>query len=424
MGLLHSRALVPGSKLKLVFHKNTELDLLRPLPCALWRQYHDIAKGLLGSSPTNTKDGRSNLSNSPTNLDNIQGPPPPSEDMRNEHGQNLALRSLSYTPMGLLALFCYLLWETSATRSCRRWCQHPAPEAQGSWGLERRHGRRQNNGPPFAANMTVCPCELQERPLPEQVGRRIPFITTLPFLCLSLIPPWLRRGDSHVPEKPHRNPGQHLPVATTIGVLGVFMVAFTFFDMFVASVIWYVFNDVVPVQLLGRFLGIFRVVGGLAGALVTTGFIFKHAETHMRDNSIVALIIDFIGHRSHVLLMKEANIRCSPRRRRTASRRLQRLQDLPQGASQASSTGRVPLHGGRRGLGERVHGFFYKDMDELGGHRQGGGDIGSREPGGHLLRRDFRSTPNRRASSCIQASSACSSRLAAGVWLFVTPPPK
>ncbi|HUW82333.1 MAG TPA: MFS transporter [Phycisphaerae bacterium] len=70
------------------------------------------------------------------------------------------------------------------------------------------------------------------------------------------------------------------PFAITLLAIGIFVVMFHFFDEFVNSVFWYLFADVVPDELLGRFLALFRLVGTAAGALFQA-FVFPHAETHM-----------------------------------------------------------------------------------------------------------------------------------------------
>jgi hypothetical protein len=84
------------------------------------------------------------------------------------------------------------------------------------------------------------------------------------------------------------------------------MVCFQFFNMFVNSVYWYFFNDVVPQKSIGQFLGLFRVVGGLAGALYNM-FIFKYAESHMDMIFLGAALIYFIGFGAMCLRVKEGD---------------------------------------------------------------------------------------------------------------------
>ncbi len=130
---------------------------------------------------------------------------------------------------------------------------------------------------PSILNATVCPAisfisDRHRGPL----GRRIPFILyTIPFLCVFLIligqarhiSGWLVQAGLFRDE-----------TAVALILIGAFVVGFQFFNMFVASVYYYLFNDVVPRQFLGRFLAAFRLAGVLAtGAFYF--FIFPHAET-------------------------------------------------------------------------------------------------------------------------------------------------
>ena len=50
------------------------------------------------------------------------------------------------------------------------------------------------------------------------------------------------------------------PATLAIILMAAFMAGFFFFDIFVGSVYWYLFNDVVPPQFLGRFMGLFRLI--------------------------------------------------------------------------------------------------------------------------------------------------------------------
>lgn len=131
---------------------------------------------------------------------------------------------------------------------------------------------------PGILNATVCPfvsywSDRYRSPL----GRRIPFILyTIPFLCLFLaligMAPYLAEWMAKVGWLQDAR-------VTTLVMMGVFITGFQFFNMFVASVYYYLFNDVVPAQFLGRFLAAFRVVGVLAGSGFYF-FVFPMAETH------------------------------------------------------------------------------------------------------------------------------------------------
>lgn len=142
---------------------------------------------------------------------------------------------------------------------------------------------------PSLFNATVCPVvsymsDRHRGPL----GRRIPFILyTLPFLCFFLImigltpilAQWLGRF-----------PIFQDPRFTSLLLLGTFVTGFQFFNMFVASVYYYLFNDVVPHEYLGRFLAVFRSVGTLASSFYFF-FIFPKAETHYLEIFVGAALL-------------------------------------------------------------------------------------------------------------------------------------
>ncbi len=115
-------------------------------------------------------------------------------------------------------------------------------------------------------------------------GRRIPFILfTLPFLVICLIGVGFA---DRVGFWVHSHYGSSLvhSSASSIAVvsIGVFMVAFSFFNTFLNSVFWYLFNDVVPEHLLARFMSWFRLVS-MASASVYNFFIFQYAGTHSAE---------------------------------------------------------------------------------------------------------------------------------------------
>jgi MFS family permease len=70
--------------------------------------------------------------------------------------------------------------------------------------------------------------------------------------------------------------------AVILVLVCVFVVAYQFFNLFVGSVYYYLFADVVPTPVMGRFLGLTRIVSQLA-LFVWGRWIFGLAETHMRS---------------------------------------------------------------------------------------------------------------------------------------------
>lgn len=139
-------------------------------------------------------------------------------------------------------------------------------------------------------------------------GRRIPFLLfSAPFISFflilmgfsnelgALLYPWIG-GLSPVITK----------VGVTIGLICVLIVSFRFFELFVATVFWYLFNDVVPEAFMGRFLGMFRVISALAGVLFNY-FILQYAESHTREIFFGAGILYGLGFLLLSLNVKEGS---------------------------------------------------------------------------------------------------------------------
>ncbi|MBL8029561.1 MAG: MFS transporter [Fibrobacteres bacterium] len=137
-------------------------------------------------------------------------------------------------------------------------------------------------------------------------GRRIPFILfTLPLLTICLVA--LGFSDQWG-FKLHSRFSGHLgsltPTTAALIVMGAVMVCFAFFNTFVNSVFWYLFNDVVPEHLLGRFMAWFRMVS-VASVSFYNFFIFKHAESHYTTIFVGAAALYLIGFGLMCLNVKE-----------------------------------------------------------------------------------------------------------------------
>jgi len=159
---------------------------------------------------------------------------------------------------------------------------------------------------PGILNMTICPwVSFKSDRYRSRWGRRIPFIfLTMPFLCMFLaLIGWsdeiciLVRNWSPTLQ-------EYAPATITIILISIFLIAFKFFDMFINSVFWYLFNDVVPAQFLGRFMGAFRFVGIGAGAIYNW-FVFKYADTHMREIFTGSALLYLFGFGMVCLFVKE-----------------------------------------------------------------------------------------------------------------------
>lgn len=147
----------------------------------------------------------------------------------------------------------------------------------------------------------------------SKLGRRIPFILfTLPFLVICLI--GLGYADK-IGFWVHAHYGSSLGHFSQHSIavisIGVFMVAFSFFNTFLNSVFWYLFNDVVPEHLLARFMSWFRLIS-MASASLYNLFIFKYAGTHSTEIFLGAGILYFVGFGLMCLNVKEGDYPPSP----------------------------------------------------------------------------------------------------------------
>jgi maltose/moltooligosaccharide transporter len=214
--------------------------------------------------------------------------------------------TLSYTKPALFVLFAWLLWGDFCFMMMETVVPAVVPLKLNAlqapnWVI----GLILTTAPGFL-NMTLCPwVSFKSDRFRSRWGRRIPFILfTLPFLCASLV---LLGLSENIATWLHAAVGPLTgvsPATLTIGLIAIFMFAFKFFDMFVGSVFHCLFNDTVPVEFMGRFMGLFRIVSTAAGALFNV-FIFKYSDTHMREIFIGAALLYLIGVGWMCLRVKE-----------------------------------------------------------------------------------------------------------------------
>jgi MFS family permease len=215
--------------------------------------------------------------------------------------------TLSYTKRGLVVLFVWMLWGDFCFTLMETVVPSILPIKLKSLGSSNTIIALILTTLPGILNTTICPwVSFWSDRYRSRWGRRIPFILfTLPLLTLFLI---LLGFSVQIGTGIHRLffDGSRILSTTTVSiiVIGIFMVCFQIFNMFVGSVYMYLFNDVVPHKFLGQFLGLFRVVGGLAGALYNM-FVFKYAESHMTVIFVGVAVLYFIGFSVMCFQVKE-----------------------------------------------------------------------------------------------------------------------
>ena len=213
---------------------------------------------------------------------------------------------LSYSLRSLLMLFAWLLWGDFCFTLMETVGPSVLPLKLKSLGASNMLMSVIMSTLPSVLNMTVCPwVSFKSDRYRSRWGRRIPFILwSTPFLvlCLGMIG-W---SETMTPGLQRLVPalGKLAPATVTIALIAFFYVVFQFFNMFVDSVFWFLFNDVVPPQFLGRFMGLFRMVGTGASTIYNY-FIFKYAETNMRVILTGGALLFFVGFMLMCLCVKE-----------------------------------------------------------------------------------------------------------------------
>ncbi len=136
-------------------------------------------------------------------------------------------------------------------------------------------------------------------------GRRIPFMLfTVPFVSITLC---IMAFSTELGGWFHSMIGTATgwsTAAVTVGVIALAMGLFKFSDMFVNTVFWYFFNDVVPHNVMARFFSLFRIVGASAGVIYNY-FIYQYALSHLRLIFLLVAGLYFVGFTLMCLMVKE-----------------------------------------------------------------------------------------------------------------------
>ena len=214
--------------------------------------------------------------------------------------------TLEYTKRGLFLLFVYLLWGDFCFTIMESVFPQITPITMRNLGSSNFLISMVITTIPSIFNAVVCPwVSFKSDRHRSKSGRRIPFLLfPTPFVSLFLIliglSPDIGKFLSHtVLHTTHWS-----TTAIVLTLIAVFSAGFQYFNMFVGSVYYYLFNDVVPEELLGRFMSAFRLVGTVAGA-VFNYFVFRYAESHMKWIFIGCGLLYFIAFTQMSLKVKE-----------------------------------------------------------------------------------------------------------------------
>ncbi len=190
--------------------------------------------------------------------------------------------TLVYTKVGLFTLFGWLLWGDFCFSLMEQIWPNILPLMLKAEGTPNTVLALVITTIPAAMNFVMNPIiSTASDRYRGRRGRRIPFLlAATPFVTVFLVLLGFSRDLGKIFHGLLIGFFPSLSAATvTIFTICVLLVCFRFFELFVNTVFWYLFNDVVPTAFMGRFLGFFRVVGSLVGALFNF-FLFQFAESH------------------------------------------------------------------------------------------------------------------------------------------------
>jgi maltose/moltooligosaccharide transporter len=217
--------------------------------------------------------------------------------------------TLTYTKMTLIGVFFWILWGDFCFTLMETVVPKLVPLTLKDIGASNLWIGLIMGTIPNIMNAVICPIvSFKSDRHRSKWGRRIPFLLwPTPFITLFLvmtgyapaIGTWLHGWLAT---------GMHLTGLSRASVIlivtGFCMIGFTFFNMFVGSVYYYLWADVVPEHFMGRFMACFRMVGGGAG-LLWNYYILGMADKHMAGIFVGIGVIYFVAFMMMCLRVKE-----------------------------------------------------------------------------------------------------------------------
>lgn len=214
--------------------------------------------------------------------------------------------TLEYTKAALLVVCFWMLWGDFCLTIMERVVPTVLPLV-----IHRLHGSDKLLSLvmitiPAALNMIVCPwVSFKSDRHRSKMGRRIPFLFyPTPWIAGILV---LLGFSFDIGNFLHRTLLSSTSLtanAIILGLIAVLATLFNYFNMFVNSVYYYLFNDVIPEEFLARFMAAFRLVGTGAGAAFSY-FLFQYVESEMKWIFIGAGILYFLAFMLMCLNVKE-----------------------------------------------------------------------------------------------------------------------
>ena len=206
--------------------------------------------------------------------------------------------TLRYTGFGMIMVFVWLLWGDFCFQLLDSNIPNILPLKLKELGAGDTTNAILNKTFAYAVAFLLAPViSFRSDRTRTRWGRRIPYlIWSTPFVGLFLI--LIGCYDSFTRAF---TGGAH-----ALLVLGILIVGWDFANIFVNTIYYYLFNDVVPPRFLSRFLALFRIVSSLAG-IAYNHWVFQHSLAHFRLIFVVAGIAYVVGFTLMCLFVREGS---------------------------------------------------------------------------------------------------------------------
>ncbi|HEX7262194.1 MAG TPA: MFS transporter [Luteolibacter sp.] len=198
------------------------------------------------------------------------------------HSTTFKVGTLTYTRGALMTVMFWMLWADLCLQIMEQLPSVIPLQLKWLGASDKLIGFVKDSFPAILTVAMVPVIGMQSDRHRGPAGRRRPFllwctIPVLGFLILLGFAEPIARGL-------HGLIGEMHPVLspTAIGItlIMLFAAGFFFFNLYIMQVYQYLIADVIPLEAMGTFIGIFRAIGALSG-FVFFRWVFVHAETHV-----------------------------------------------------------------------------------------------------------------------------------------------
>ena len=220
--------------------------------------------------------------------------------------------TLRYTGFGLIMIFIWLLWGDFCYSLLDQNIPELLPLKLNDMGASDTATSVLNKTIAYGITFVLAPAvSVRSDRTRTRWGRRIPYLFwSTPFVGLFLV---LIGCYDSLTNLLTGGAQQVNLLGMTIGrqtmsiiVIGAMMVGWDLANIFVSTIYYYLFNDVVPTAYLSRFLALFRIVFSIAG-MAYNHWVFPHGLTHFRTIFVVAGIAYVVGFMLMCIFVREGS---------------------------------------------------------------------------------------------------------------------